>query len=430
MSIFSMLGPLSWGIAWLLFRLEAIWCERAELSNWIVAIFVAGMAEGFWAGIPLKVENINNCDPGSLLVGRLCSDERDTFIARHYIKKLCKKSCCKGDCRKAAVKASMWFAKGKDIQLKHIVDIIVKTNLMEAAQCRKNYRKAGKLAKEIINLLPECSQPFYDCAVLPCDFGFTSAAMVCARSIVSQIDGSTGIAVIDKGILLKHSDADMFYGAEAVARFIEDSSVQNPSLQLYNMIYEPELNANKQILLKHQIQSGACGWALLPVIKPQNTQYDRRPRICQKAIGKKYFLHICFLQIIAGIIMSVVKGEIFTFLHFFVGANVTILWSGQSTVHSYILHGLVVPIRLSILIVAGSFILFILRQVGPTPDTKIDGIIQTSLPVLGLIIWWIAYFIKQRYDYFVLGLGIFIFVLKFAFMIFGVIYVVLFPNIE
>ncbi|GBB95893.1 hypothetical protein RclHR1_02640007 [Rhizophagus clarus] len=427
-SLFSILGPLGWGIAWLLFRCEAIWTERDEFSNWIAAIFVAGMAEGLWAGCSLEDGRVN-CDPGSLIVGRLCSDERDTFIARYAIKRTCKRFCCK-DCRKIAIKASKWNAKDKNLQLSHIIDIIVKASLIEAALCRRNYRKAGSLAREIIGSLPTCSNGYslswMNCVELPCSIGFATVALVIARSITSNIDGKTGNIVIDKGILLKHSDADMYYGAEAIARFIDDPSVHNPSQQLYHMISGtpfPELNTSKQILLKHQIQSGACGWALLPLSKPEKIQYDRRPRICQKAIGKKYFVHIALLQIVIGIVLTIVKKEIFPFLSFFVGAGVTIFWSAQSVMNSYVLHGLTVPIRMTILAVIGSFILLVLGQVGPNGATKINGIIQTSLPVVGIIFWWIAYFIKhnKRFNYVALGLGIFIFVLKFSFMIYGVI---------
>ena len=133
MSILSMLGPLSWFMAWLMFRCETIWSERDEIFNWIAAIFVAGMAEGFWGGVSLKDENLN-CDPGYLVVGRLCNDEKDTIVARVAIRRVCNKICCT-NCKKVVAKACMWFAKDKKdrIRPEHIVDIIVKASLMEAA---------------------------------------------------------------------------------------------------------------------------------------------------------------------------------------------------------------------------------------------------------------------------------------------------------
>lgn len=62
------------------------------------------MAEGFWAGASVKNENINPCDPG-----RLCNDERETFMVRCKGIKFCKKACYNGDYSKVVDKTSEWF---------------------------------------------------------------------------------------------------------------------------------------------------------------------------------------------------------------------------------------------------------------------------------------------------------------------------------
>jgi hypothetical protein len=170
---------LGWSIALLLHRCEAIWTERSELSNWIAAIFIAGMAEGFWAGCSLEDGSVN-CDPGSLS-RKIMQRWKRHFLCSSLYQKTCKKLCCTSDCKKVVIKASKWNAKDKNIQLTNIIDIIAKASLMEAVLCRRNNREAEDLLRKLV-LVRNLKNHLND--IMTCrDFGLSRFWLYCRDRI-------------------------------------------------------------------------------------------------------------------------------------------------------------------------------------------------------------------------------------------------------